>query len=281
MFDGEIKNGNAFRYHNGSGYESFIVAADIENNFNWSLGPLYCQADVEKNRTLVEGIVSIFKRRKVKKIYAPSVAAHSARIVGAKELTTRIELGQGIVLYRNKDLPSDGVPIQVGEGWIMSGGGCPVLIATGRGICIPMHASRESLIDLKRIETGESSRQHESVIHATAAYFKERGINLGEVVLRGCWNVKPENFLHPFDDPKHGSLNVRRYEDLLDRYGPSIMTEPNGCLSLPELVMHIAKSLGFAQVGFSRSLNSNEADTRHKDKKFALMRNLVGVHRFP
>lgn len=276
----------SFEFKDGIVCKAEVIPPNPRKDLNWSLAGLYSQEDVDRQPLLARRLADELIRRDVRRAYAPSVAAHSARIVGREELTTCMKLPGGVLLYRNKDLPADGVPIRRKEAFIMSGAGCPPIIIAGKGHCIPVHGSRQSLIDVERAsdEHRTPSREYESVIHAAVAFLRERHkVQPHHLALRGGLHIAPDLFEHPFSHPKLAIQNLALYDYLCDEYDAfTAMQSTKGHLDLADLAMRIALKLGFPEkrVSFAPPLPEEAVTTRNEPEyPGGPWRNLVIVYR--
>ncbi|MDP2665457.1 MAG: hypothetical protein Q8P23_02300 [bacterium] len=197
---------------------------------SWSLKPLQRQEDVPNNRVFSEVLSYVLSHVGVKTAFAPSIAHASANIVDTADLKDKIFLGDGVRLYRNKDLPADGIFLEPNETFVMSAAGCPVITATGDGHMIVAHAGRDSLIDRGAV-LGEPTRKHLSVVHAIIDAFKERGVPAKDVDMCMQFSISTEVFAHEFDHPQYGRYN-RQLGEFVDAWWPDCTARKNGSLFL-------------------------------------------------
>jgi hypothetical protein len=262
------------------------ICAPPSPEASWSLKDMYSQEAVDDRPQLARGLSRALLDHGITRAYAPSVAAMSGAIAERHELSTALSLPEGVTMLRNKALPSDGVPLNPesgNEGFVMSGGGCPLVVAIGGGHVIAAHASRESLIDRGRIETGTPSRDHESVIHSIAAWFQKKRVPVDQVNVRIFFTVKAKAFPHPFTGSAHSPYNQKLHADIMGRnLGKDVMQRDTGRLSIPGLIHGLCAKEGFAT---RRVLNllplptdGAFAYTRHQKPHLASARNLVMLH---
>ena len=274
----------SFEFKDGIICKAELIPPNPRKGLNWSLANFYSQEDAEQQPALAKRIADELIKRDVRRAYAPSVAHHSARIVDREELSTCIELPGGVLLFRNKDLPADGVPIRRKEAFIMSGAGCSPIVVAGKGYCVPIHGSRETLIDRSKFDPTSTSRDHESVIHAVVDFLRRQyKVKPEHLSLRGGLYIAADKFEHPYDHPEHGVLNLALYDYLFDLYdGFELMAGSRGHLDLGELAMTIARKVGIPKknTSFAQTLPEGAVTTRNQSEyPGAPWRNLVIVYR--
>src|SRR5690348_10075568 len=115
-----VRNGNIT-------YEAICYPAGTPSG-DWSLAKLKVPGDEQLNPTEAERLGRVLASHGIKRAFAPRVADSSAIIVPKSELTDVIELPHGVKLFRNARLPADGTTLGPGDAFIMSGGGCPVIV---------------------------------------------------------------------------------------------------------------------------------------------------------
>lgn len=273
----------SFELRDGIICKAEVIPPDRATGFQWSLANFYCQDDADAQPELAARLGQVLTERGIKRAYAPSVATrssdgtvtHSIDIVDREDLTTRILLPSGSEMFRNKSLPGGGVAIRRGEAMVMSGAGCPPQMLAGKGFCVGMHASRDTLIDRDHID-GAAPRAYPSIIHAAVAYFEERyGVERDKMSLKGGLHIPPWEFLHPLNDPDWGEANRRMFDYLLDHHGPGIL-DTEGEFDLEKLVQAICTELS-VRMSFGNPLPKRASTTRDEGK--GAMRNLVLVYR--
>jgi hypothetical protein len=253
---------------------------------SWSLAGLYSQADAENNKLLCNHLADIMAEYDLKHAYAPSVAASSAAVVESRELSTLIKLQNDISIYRNKYVPSDGISLKWGENFMMSGGGCPVIVLTGLNkkgemICIAAHASRESLIDRKFL-LGEEPRTNESVVYALAKNAYLQGCLLSKTTLRIFFQIRSDGFAHELDHETHGEYNKKLVE-YVSSHDPQacVIRENVAYLDIKKLITAQAKRAGIGTVEGTHELPYEDVfpHTRHPMRTLRDKRSLVIVER--
>ena len=251
---------------------------------NWSLRPIQKKRDVQKNRSLVAGLRMALSKMDVQQVYAPNVAAMSARIVETQSLKECIPLGGEIHLYRDQTIPADGVFLKPYEAFVMSGAGCPVIIATGNDLMVVAHSGRDSLIEPEAIwgeHLGEQrKRLHLSVVDAIVDAFKKRGIAPSKVTMTMHFSIPTAVFEHRFDEKYRAFQNrallkfVRKWPGCTDR------VNVNGfLLSLEELFKSQARQAGVGDISVANNLSELPALAHTRDGKNHDRRNLIVVKR--
>ena len=249
-------------------------------SFNWSLGSLYSQEDTAAQEELCEAISRIALEFGTRRIFAPSVAYHSGVVVDQRQLNVRIQLPYNVALYRNKLVKADAVEIRPRQAFMMSGAGCPVCTVAGMGVVAVGHASRDALIDRKRIETGTPDRrpEMEGVFDAMVARLKAQQVPIRKMRARTSFHINPLEFSHSPNDPKYKDFNAKLGEDILDNFGTDIMTGTEGYLDLSKLIERRARHLGLASFEPGAALPEGYAHTR-REGALATERNLIFVAR--
>lgn len=273
----------SFELRDGIICRAEVIPPDRATGFQWSLANFYCQDDADAQPELAARLGQVLTERGIKRAYAPSVATrssdgtvtHSIDIVDREDLSTRILLPGDSQMFRNKSLPGGGVAIRRGEAMVMSGAGCPPHMLAGKGFCIGMHVSRDTLVD-RNLLVDKPARSAPSIVHAAVSYLEERhGVERAKMSLKGGLHIPPWEFLHPLDDPDWGEHNTRLFQHLLFTYGPGILDQ-NGEFDLEKLVQAICTKLS-VRMSFGRPLPKRASTTRDEDK--GVMRNLVLVYR--
>ena len=220
------------------------------NDVDWSLKDLYTpeSGDSPFAREVAD---SLYEHGVRGTVFGPTVTDMNAHLTDADKLTTEILLPHGITLYRNPGLKADGLPLSAdaGETFVMSGGGCPIIVAIGDGEVIAAHASRDSMIDRTRVMTGSQSRQHESVLHAIVREFKDWDISPSQVHVHVYFSVPAAAFTHDFSDAAYGAFNRALHRDLRKRgLGDDVMQKATGAFSIPALCAGLGRQLGLGKV---------------------------------
>lgn len=265
----------------GSALVHALSPEDARTQFgapDWSLRSLQKQEDLGKNFFVGSALCMALHGTRARRAFAPNVALASAAIANNVEMKDRIRLWN-IDLYRNKDLPADGVTLDPGEAFVMSAGGCPVIIASGGGSMVVAHAARDSLIDRKAVG-GTPGREHISVVRSIVAALKKRGVRPGEVTMCMLFSIPVETFGHSFDHPEYGAYN-RALETFINERWPDCTTRGNGgmFLDLERLFVEQARQEKVQGAWAMLSLRECPALAHTRDGKGRERRNLIIVKR--
>src|SRR3989344_558150 len=172
---------------------------------NWSLRSLQTQDDAFKHHALANCLRVALGSIGVKTAYAPSVVAMSAVMAHPEDIKkNRIQLG--IDIYRNPECPADGVFLQPNEAFVMSGAGCPFIIATADEHMIVAHAGRDSLVERNAV-LGRPSRRHVSIVYAIIEEFLKKGEQLNEIVMCMLFSIPTGLFDHHPMHSEYGAYN--------------------------------------------------------------------------
>lgn len=273
--------------HDGVEYEAICYPAGTPAG-DWTLKNLRVPEDVQKHPAEAERIGRVLAEHGIKRAYAPHVAPASGIIIPRPRLSSVLELPHEVTLFRNAAMPADGVALGRGEAFVMSGGGCPVLVMSGDGMCIAAHASRDSLLDTCHIRTGERNpdRPHKSVINAMVSWAARREtspLKPRQSKLSGYFSISTDWFRHSPDHPDFGVLNVQRAKYIERNWGPGIVIGPHLCLNIENLSRAQARTAGFTPelVVFREEIGGNSpfGFTQHPDPAMRPVRSLNIVHR--
>lgn len=243
-------------------------------DFNWSLKDLYRPEDVERKPELVSRLEAEFNDLGIIRAYAPSVAKMSGIVVDPCSFTSKIPLN-GTTLCRDPDHESDGTWLRPGEAFIMSGGGCPVAIAEGGGICLVSHVGRESAVNLPQLLKQEPSRTHMSIVDSMAERAFELGVPPGQMTLSVLFQVPASAFGHPLGDPRWQAV-LRYVEGLGENI--AVVRDHVMLLDMAALVAAQGRRAGFKvddTVDYALPEKGPFGHTRHPDPEYRLRRNLV------
>jgi hypothetical protein len=195
---------------------SFSAACFSSNTVNMSLLPLQEREDTAKNPELTEVLAQALETLKAERAYAPSPRDFNGQIIQPFELT-KLLLLRGLPFYRNKLVPADGTFLRFrGDAGVFSAGGCGVIVAVLRDRMLFAHMGRDCLIDRNRI-LNKKPRLRESVVDYIAEAMRFYYDDLSEMHVWVLYTIKPEDFLHRYDDPEHAVYNCRVSMDLMYR----------------------------------------------------------------
>lgn len=247
---------------------------------NWSLRPIQKQKDAYyEHRRLANGLCAALVSMGVQRAYAPNVVVASARIVDTSELTVRIKLGVELHIYRNQEFPADGVFLWPGDAFMMSGAGCPLIIATAGENMVVSHAGRDSLIDRGAV-MGKPTRNCGSVVDSVIDALLNRKIPAGDINMCMMFAVPAEKFGHPESHPVHGEFN-RRMGVYAHNLWPGSVTKKDGTIfiDLEALFVEQARQRGVLHAWTMRSLTEHPDLAHTRDGKNISRRNLYVVRR--
>jgi hypothetical protein len=174
----------------------------------WSLAKLQSQEDVPSNRRLMQAIQQeLVDFGITKRAFAPHVSPASAAIVETERLTKRISFrGKEPVLFRNGELPADGIPLQPGEGFLMSNAGCAVVCAAAGGHLYVLHAGRASLMPTWRIEGG-TKEMYPTLIENIVTAFDGLGIPAPAIHMTMLLAIGVQHQKRELEHPIYGAYN--------------------------------------------------------------------------
>jgi hypothetical protein len=196
---------------------------------------------------------------RVRNAYAPKIHPLSARIV-ERELLRPIRLGNdGIVLYRNSDIPASGVSLaSCGEAFVMSTTDCFIIIAAGgngqKRRMIVSCAEFDSLVDCGLIQ-GKRTRRCQSVVDAVIKTFRKQGVPAEEISMRVAL-APTETFTYHLDEKSGLALFgfiKTRCENGCARNGNIIIADPGN------IAVAQARMLGVRDVEAIYPLNKHGA----------------------
>lgn len=246
---------------------------------DWSLKSMQNQQDADNNLPLVDGLYVVLHQIGVRKAYAPNVVPASAQIIESS-LLKPIDLGNDVFLHRDRNIPADGVFLKPGEAFVMSGAGCPIIIATGGEHMVVAHAGRDSLIHRGAV-IGKPTRKHISVVHSIVDAFMERGIPADEIAVCMKFSIPTDAFEHQFDHPQFGEYN-RALAMFVDKRWPGCTSRKNGngmFLSLECVFLKQTIEAGIHRWVAEKSLTECTDLAHTRDGKDPNRRNLIVVKR--
>lgn len=195
----------------------FTAACFAGPGKEWSLAPLQKPEDVKANPPLAYKLQRAAKSLDADRLYAPTPVDSNGEIINPAQLSRVFILGGGVVMFRNPAAPADGTLLRdPGDAGIFSAGGCGVIVTTIDDRLIFAHAGRESLIDRARI-LDDRPRRHESVVDSIMEAYRGLGYKSHQLTRLKAWmfySIKPEDFLHRYDDTTYGEYNRRVGTDL-------------------------------------------------------------------
>lgn len=251
-------------------------AAKLGSPAGWSLGLLQRASHASINLKLARALEYALTRFGTENALAPRVAAANAKICRAEELVERIALGRA-VLHRSPEA-ADGVFMQRKHSFVVSAGGCPLIIATTENATIIAHAGRDSLIDRGAV-MGTPARPHLSVVDAIVSAYGETGKPAHEIHMTMTFAVPCEQFAHDEHHPTYGEFN-RALIRLIENRWPGSVIRPRDvpCIDLETLFTRQAEQAGVTSLDVKYGLETLGGSFAHtRDGKDPRRRNLVIV----
>ncbi|MGD0328590.1 MAG: hypothetical protein ABSB00_02685 [Minisyncoccia bacterium] len=241
---------------------------------SWSLWMLQEQKDACGQGPLIAGLYTALHRMKVRKAYAPNVAASSTNITEAEALKKRIRLGENAFLYRDNSVLADGIIIPNGDACAISGTD-PVIIAAGGGCVVIAGAGLHSLIDYNMVVSGQTRRQHVTIIHSIIEEFLKRGIRDIEMCM--MFSTPAETLEYRFDEKGMGMYNQTLHKFIKQQWPSGVITRGKSSmfLDLESLFKEQAYEAGIEKVRSKYPLDKYPAMADMRDKK----QNLVVIKR--
>ncbi len=176
-----------------------------------SLGPLKEPEDARKHPLLTARLRSAMRHLGANRAYAPYPVNFNGVIIKPVELSKVFLLEPGMLMFRNNNMPADGTFLrQRGDAGIFSASGCSVIVAVLGDYVIFAHAGRDCVINRKRVLGEPDARPFESVVdNIVKAFLEFEGSEpvLSNIRAWVLYSIKPENFVHRFDDEKHHVYN--------------------------------------------------------------------------
>jgi len=256
---------------------------------DWSLSQLYeSEVPPEQASQFRQRLGSALALQGISTAYAPTVRHMSGVVLDAKEFTQQTSLPCGVRILR-PTRPCDGLPLEQRKSFLMSQGGCLLLVLSGYGslgpVCIVAHAGRDSLLDSRYIHAGQTTRSDFSIIHAMVRNARLRGLKPPQATLRIFGGIPWQAFPHARKDSKHGKKNQELLEYLDLHYdGSMVRIRDDGaeCLCMSSLAYRQAELAGIGTICTKWDLpyNGDFAYTSHQNPALSgKTRNLVVVTR--
>ncbi len=206
--------------------------------------------------------------------FAPRAGSFTARIASPGIFSEFEPKIPGVTLLTNPSYPADGLPLDPGQSFALSTGGCGLFVMSGEGHLIAAHAGLWSLVDQHLIDKGAAGREHPSVVHAAVAHFKGLGIRPGQLRAWMLFYVDPDEYHYKPDDLLYGKRNKRLCAHLSSlEFGPEIMDPISGSIDLGRLAVSHAHSLGIphAKAEFPISRENGFASTGDTDRNLVII----------
>lgn len=220
-----------------------------------SLAPLQKPEDAAKSAglDLCMKLHTILHPHGAERLLAPTPTEANGEIIEPTNLSKVFLVGSGMRMFRNPEAPADGTFLRNrGDAGIFSVSGCGVIVAAMGDRLIFAHAARNSLIDRRRVLTGQNSRRNESVVDAIIEAFGELGHDKFDIKIRmRVWMfyfIRPEDLFDSFDNPEHCKYNRAVGADVQNRLGVHRMYNDDGVM----LDLPVIAAQQFVNHGISR-----------------------------
>lgn len=187
----------------------------------WSLSPFQEPQDVSRNSLLARSLSGAMRHLEGDRAYAPSPAQFNGCIIQPSELSKVFVLEPGILMLRNSTVPADGTLLRrSGDVGIFSASGCGVIVAALGTHLLFAHAGRDCVINRKRVLGEPGARQFESVVDSivdTLIELRGHKSAINDIHAWMFYSIKPEDFVHRYDNTTHGVYNRLVGTDLIRR----------------------------------------------------------------
>lgn len=239
-------------------------------------------------------LLNALPHERPRRYFAPTVDRMSGATQPQEAFTILYPLSRNCIVQRpgfrhasNEKVACDGTSVGRHDGFLMSAGGCPLIVVSGtthegEEICLAAHAGRESLVDPFFTRSKPVPRPHTSGVNTLVAYAEVLGARPEDLTLRSFYSLPWHTFTHALDDPKYGERNTLRYEYLRGLGMAGVFLERDDgvlCLSLSMLIKLQAERLGVGKIEVGECTlpeNGPFAYTSHANPALSgSMRNLV------
>lgn len=216
--------------HSGSLCCGSLFGSDPDGEpYNWSLAPLGPKPN-PRSSALIERLEVISLHLDVRNWYAPIPTKFNGKIVRATDCDDPIAL-PGIDGQIWRGVHADGIVLQRGSGYLLSAGGCPVIVATDGDQLVVAHAGHESLFPFET-----------SVVKNIAAEFGDPS----KVTVRVFWSIQATRYTFELSgEHAAGTMKVLNrlysegYWDCVSHFRPGV-----DCIDLPKIIEKQAEVLG-------------------------------------
>ena len=220
-----------------------FTAACFEGK-EWSLAPLQKAEDAGIHAAFALKLGTALSGLGAKRVYSPNPTKFNGEII-QPEILERTILLPGlhwtVHLYRNQGVPADGTfLVKAGDAGIFSAGGCGKIIAAYGKKLLMAHAGRECLIDRREVLTlGKERSRSQDLVENMFDALEVPASRLHLVQVWPLYFIKPENFVHRFDDPDpdHAEYNRCTGKHFPLVFGSHFGTQDGSgvCIDLPRI----------------------------------------------
>lgn len=206
---------------------------------DWRTAPLNQEGDQGKALEVVSLVGAIAVQHKLNRVLSPTVSDFSSRFLDDSEQSPWQLTLPGTACKLHRGLRGDGFEIHPGDAGIIAPADCAVVVVTTpSGRVLLLHAGRDSLVDRKLIETGNPSKQHESIIFAAWNELQVRA----QDATGSKWFILPSvsagaHFRHSWEDADHGDKNKGLVSYLVRKYDHTVKGHPKfGMIDVPAII---------------------------------------------
>lgn len=247
---------------------------------NWSLQSLTEATQLESRAANISPLYNALLFAETRDCFAPH-SVGNARVIEKEMLSSTLRFGERASLYRNADLPADGLFIDIGDGFAISfDGGGALIIAEGDGLLFVGSGSRDALIDRGAVE-GEPTRPHMSIVGAMMEAFAKRDVPPEKVTATLHFSTPQEQFEHRLDHPKHGEFN-RKLQLMVEALWPGsapMLDRNRMFLSLASVFAHQVRVFSAKMIRTEHAMNEFPEFAHARDEEAPPYENLYIVKR--
>lgn len=246
---------------------------------DWTLRRLKKPEDARSESELCERLEwAIANLGAVTAVLAPSPMQFNGRVCAEEELTEAIKLPRGGLIKRGAF--ADGVELKPGQAFMMSSADCFLVVARSGKRVVAAHAGRDSVLNRKLIESGDSPFKYKNVVASVVEKFPENE-SIEVFVGLGFGN---DGFAHPWDHRKHGAYNRLMTRFVIDTYGKDCVAgaPEEGRIKLGDIIVEDFVRWGVPRENITRDAVDTSADshngsgyTWHSHRRGDTTRNLV------
>lgn len=239
-------------------------------DYNWTLKPFQTPGDEQTVPDLAGRLAQIGMAYGVQNLYAPSPVDFNGRVVGREDFSKLFHLGENVVLHRG--VRADGMELAPRSAFLLSTGGCPIIVAVLGQKVVVAHAGLKCLL-----RWDASEQEHVSVVENIARRF---GTPLSRHPSAWTfWSIRQHRYKHSLTDPRYKDESERIVASIPEKkYGCAVNSE--GDIDLPLVIRAQLRQHGFSwrNSGPFAYLPPQGYDTRYPEP-YNQYRNLIMVVR--